>query len=235
VESCGETLRADAQRNREALVRAARAVFGEHGLDAPLDEIARRAGVGNATLYRRFPTRRDLMSAVFEARLAEHVAAVDDALAEDDAWIGFRKYVLAVCALQATDRGLADLVTMSVPEAPHIEKLRVRAYAGVVELVRRAQEAGGLRPDYVPEDLLLLLMANAGLVHRTGGDAPAAWRRFVAFALDGLRADAATTAPPAPRKREIVRVMRSQAEALGCRMPLRSSPPLGADPSTADH
>src|SRR3954451_19560543 len=103
------TLRADAARNREAIVEAARAVFADQGLDAPLDEIAKRAGTGNATLYRRFPTRSDLVSAVFADQMAAHVEAVDAALGDDDPWNGFAGYIRTVTAMQARNRGIADL------------------------------------------------------------------------------------------------------------------------------
>src|SRR3954470_1181492 len=126
------TLRADAARNKEALVEAARAVFAELGLDAPLDEIAKRAGTGNATLYRRFPTRGDLVAAVFAERMAEHVQAVEVALQAPDPWAGFCSYVQAITTMQARDRGIADLVTMDVSAAPEIEQLRTRAYEGVL-------------------------------------------------------------------------------------------------------
>src|SRR3954452_19376174 len=117
------TLRADAARNREAIVEAARAVFAEQGLDAPLDEIAKRAGTGNATLYRRFPTRGDLIAAVFAERMGDHLAAVERALAHEDPWEGFASYVQAVTSMQTRDHGIADLVTMDVPGAPEIEQL----------------------------------------------------------------------------------------------------------------
>src|SRR5947199_4122854 len=115
-------LRADAARNRQALLSAAAKVMSEQGLDAPFDEIARRAGVGNATLYRRFPTRIDLIVAVFAERMAEHVRAVEEALAEPDSWQAFRHYVTAAAALQVRDRGIADLVTLQVSSAPEIER-----------------------------------------------------------------------------------------------------------------
>jgi AcrR family transcriptional regulator len=208
-------LRADAERNREAVVRAARIVFGEQGIDAPLDEIARRAGVGNATLYRRFPTRDDLIVAVFTERLVEHAQAAERALAEPDPWIGFRDYLMCVCRVQATDRGLADLLTMSTPEIEGLDDLRGRAYHGFVDLVHRAQTAGALRVDFVPEDLVLLLMANAGLVLRTSTGAPKAWERFVSFLLDGLRADAATPAPPPPTEQQVLTAMSARSAAVG--------------------
>ena len=212
-----EALRSDAERNRRALVEAAREVFGEQGLGAPLDEIARRANVGNATLYRRFPTRRDLVAAVFADRLTDHLRIVQDALEQPDPWTGFRDCVTEICRLQATDRGLADLLSMSVPEAQDLEEIRKQAHDGFVELADRARAAGSLRDDFELADLMLVLMANAGLVHRTAEDAPDAWLRFVSIVLDGLRADAATPAPPASDLEALRRAMRSQATSLGCR------------------
>jgi AcrR family transcriptional regulator len=141
-------LRADAARNRSAIVEAARAVFAEQGLDAPYDEIARRSGTGNATLYRRFPTRGDLVAAVFAERMTEHLEAVQAGLADDDAWRGFASYIQTAAAMQARDRGIADLVTMDVAAAPAIEELRSRAFAGLVRLVDRAHAAGVLRADF---------------------------------------------------------------------------------------
>jgi AcrR family transcriptional regulator len=210
------TLRADAARNRQAIVEAARAVFAEQGLDAPLDEIAKRAGTGNATLYRRFPQRADLVAAVFADRMAEHVAAVEAGLADDDPWRGFASYIQAVGLMQARDRGIADLVTMNV-SAPEIEGLRARAYDGLVRLVARALDAGVLRADFTDQDVVLLLMANAGLVERAHGITAEASARLIALLLDGLRAEAATAGPPAPPARHVMAAMRHNGERrLGC-------------------
>jgi AcrR family transcriptional regulator len=220
-------LRADAARNRAAIVEAARAVFAEQGLDAPLDEIARRAGTGNATLYRRFPTRSDLVAAVFAERMAEHLAAVEAGLADPDPWRGFASYVEAVGAMQARDLGIADLVTMGVSGAPEIEDLRARAFEGLVRLVDRAHAAGLLRADFTTEDVVVLMMANAGLLERSGDISEAASRRLVHLLLDGFRATAATEGPPAPSPRDTARVMRCNGERrLG--PTLRSVPSAGA-------
>jgi AcrR family transcriptional regulator len=210
------TLRADAARNREAIVEAARAVFAEQGLDAPLDEIAKRAGTGNATLYRRFPTRGDLVAAVFAERMAEHVAAVEAGLADDDPWNGFASYIQAVGAMQARDRGIADLVTMNV-SAPEIEELRAHAYDGLVRLVARAHEAGVLRSDFTDQDVVLLLMANAGLVERAHGITAEASARLIALLLDGLRTEAATDGPAAPSAPQVLAAMQHHGQRrLGC-------------------
>ncbi len=205
-------LRADAARNRTAIVEAAREVFADHGLDAPLDEIARRAGTGNATLYRRFPTRADLIAAVFAERMADHLAAVEAALADPDPWEGFAGYVRSVGEMQARDRGIADLVTMDVSSAPEIEDLRARAFDGLVRLVERAHDAGVLRSDFTTQDVVLLLMANAGLVERAHGISAAASARLVHVLLDGFRAEAASDGPPAPGPRKTQLAMRRNGE-----------------------
>jgi AcrR family transcriptional regulator len=200
------SLRADAERNRRRILEAARAVFGEAGLDAPLEAIAQRAGVGIATLYRRFPTRDDLVAASFAPRMAEYVAAGEAALRGPDPWVGLRDYVERVCAMQAADRGLTDVLA-AFPTAKALEEQRARAYRGFAELVRRAQAQGTLRADFVPEDLVLLLMANAGVVRATREAAPDAWRRFVALVLDGFRADGAGPLPPPPAPAQVYRAM----------------------------
>jgi AcrR family transcriptional regulator len=204
-------LRADAERNRQALLSAARAAFRERGLGVALDEIARRAGVGNATLYRRFPTRRDLIFAVFVDRLRDYVDAVEEALRAPDPWIGFRDYVQRLCAMQADDHGFADLLTIRPPDdgEEEFEALRMRAQQGFFELVERAQAHGSLRADFEPEDFVVLLMANIGVIRRTTRDAPASSPRFVALWLDGLHQEAASPTPPPPTRAATIAAMRT--------------------------
>jgi len=209
------TLRADAARNRQALLSAAREVMSEQGLDAPLDEIARRAGVGNATLYRRFPTRIDLVAAVFADRMAEHVRVVEEALSDPDAWQGFQRAIGALAALQVRDRAIADLVTMEISRAPEIEQLRARAVGGVRTLIDRAKASGALRPDCTTEDVLVLIQANAGLIDRSNRAAAAASQRLVHLLLDGLRAGAATSGPPPPSPRQMSAAMRERSRTFG--------------------
>jgi AcrR family transcriptional regulator len=200
-------LRVDAARNRTCLVEAAREVFARHGLEAPLEEIARRARVGIATLYRRFPTRDDLIAASFERTMAAYADAVDEALRAESAWSGFRGFVERVCAMQAADRGLRDVLTLSFPRARAFEAQRIRAYEGFAELVRLAQAEGALRPDFVPEDLILLFLANAGVMQGTGEAAPAAWKRFVALMIEACRADRAHPLSPPPTPAHLYRAL----------------------------
>ena len=178
-------LRADAERNRTALLAAAREVFGEHGLDASLDEIARRARVGNATLYRRFPSRRELIAEVFAGRMSEYVQLADRALSEPDPWSAFVGYLTRLCEMQATDRGLSELlVTNTFDDDDRLTELRAAAQRGATEVIRRAQANGALRADFTRQDLSLLLMANSGVVRRSGD--PQAWRRQLSLLIDGL-------------------------------------------------
>jgi AcrR family transcriptional regulator len=208
-------LRADAARNRQAIIATARQLYGERGLDAPLDDIARAAGVGNATVYRHFPTRCALVAASFADTLRRVLEHAEQALDDPDPWAGFAGHVTFLCRLQATDRGLADLLTTQVGAAPDLERLRGQAYRAFVRLADRARAAGALREDFVAQDLVLLLMANAGLVHRTAAAAPAAWERFVGLALDGLRSRAATPTAPSPGAAAVERAMRLHGDQLG--------------------
>src|SRR3974377_1636997 len=108
-------LRAAAVRNRQRILSAARELFSCHGLHVPMEDIARQAGVGVATLYRRFPTRASLIAGAFEAKMCAHADAVAQALADPDPWAGFCGYVERVCAMQAEDRGFANVLTMTFP------------------------------------------------------------------------------------------------------------------------
>ena len=196
-------LRADAQRNRTALVDAAREVLGRRGLDAPLDDVASAAGVGNATLYRHFPTRRDLVQAVFADQMAQYAAAVERALAVPDPWLALRGYLTEICALQAENRALADLVT----SAEFTDDSRPVAVAHLHALLDRARTDGRVRADFAVEDVVLVLLANAGVVRRTAEHAPTASPRLVALLLDGLQAAAATPAPPPPDPAGLARAL----------------------------
>ena len=103
-----------------------------------------------------------------------------------------------VFAMQAADRGLSDVLTMTLQSAEGLDDLRERAYTDFAELVRRAQAAGELRADFVPEDFILLVLANQGVLRGTGEAAPLAWQRFLALVVDGCRAEGAHALPAPP-------------------------------------
>ncbi|MFE3164205.1 TetR/AcrR family transcriptional regulator [Streptomyces sp. NPDC059224] len=197
------TLRSDARDNRARILDAARAVFGEEGLGAPMREVARQAGVGPATLYRHFPAKRELIAETFaEQRRACH-AAVRDALTDTDPWRGFRSLVDRICELHAHSRGFADSFMAAFPEALDFAADRDRTLRAVAELARRAQETGRLRAGFVVDDLILMLMAHRGVQEAPPAARVTASRRFAAYVIEAFRAAPGTEAPaplpPAPR------------------------------------
>jgi AcrR family transcriptional regulator len=200
-------LRSDAERNRCRVLAAARELFAERGLDVSLVEVARRAGVGNATLHRRFASREELIAAAFAGKMTAYADAIDTALADDDPWRGFTSYIERVCAMQAGDRGFTRVLTLTFPTVKAFEAERARAYRGVTELIARAQQVGRLRPDFTPEDVVLVLMANAGVVGATGDEAPDAWRRLVGYLLQAFAAEAAGPLPEPPTPQRMYRAL----------------------------
>lgn len=197
----------EVQRSRGAGALVHERAFAEHGLDAPLDDIAKRAGVGGGTLYRRFPRREDLVAAVFADRMAGHVAAIEAARGEPDPWTAFAGHVTRLCREQARDQGLADLLAIG-HRGRVLHDLRAQAYKRFAVLIDAAKAQGSLRADFTAEDVVLLMMANAGVVERSGPSAPAASERFVALALDGFRSVGASPAPPALSPRTLIAALR---------------------------
>lgn len=181
--------RADAERNRNALAAAARDVFAEQGLDAPLEHVAKRAGVGIATLYRNFPTRAALLDVILAETVATHREIVKRALERPDPWDGLTVYLTEICEVAATaDRSAGQ--TMAVAG--------IRVYGQLSELVSRAQASGQLRADVAPTDLLCLTVGIGRIIEVTASMDPDAWRRQLALAMDGLRAAAANPLPRPP-------------------------------------
>jgi AcrR family transcriptional regulator len=149
-------MRADALRNREQILRAARDVFVDQGADAPLEEIARRAGVGIATLYRRFPERADLVRGVAEDIFQALAAAVEGAEAEEaDALSALRRFAHA--ALDLRVGAVMPALVGRVGFDGEFERLRRAVGARVDALLARAQEAGLVRADIAFGDVVLLI------------------------------------------------------------------------------
>lgn len=194
-----DALRVDARNNRTRIVESARELFAEAGLDVTMTDIARRSGVGVATLYRRFPTKESLVTEAFAEQIEECASFVDDALADPDPWRAFRAVVEQVCAMQAVDKGFTAAFISEFPAADFYDQLRARAERGLTALIERAKDAGALRADFTTDDLVLLLLANGGIVAETPEAAQAASRRLVALMLHAFRADGAEPLPPAPR------------------------------------
>jgi AcrR family transcriptional regulator len=190
VTVAGPPLRADARRNRVAILRAARAVFARHGRDAQMDDVARRAKVGVGTLYRHFPTKEALLEALAEDRfhqLAEYARA---ALEIDDPWQAFVTFVERGVALHANDLALSQ----AFAEKPGLMRASAaKADLGplIERLVDRAKTAGVLRAEARWEDVPMIF-CSLGHVH---GPPRASWQRMLALVLDGLRAPGAGQLP----------------------------------------
>jgi AcrR family transcriptional regulator len=194
------TLRSDALGNRERILDAARAVLAAEGLNVPMREIARRAGVGPATLYRRFPTKEALVIEAFTEETGACRAIVDEGLADPDPWHGFCLVIEKICELHARNRGFTAAFMSAFPDVVDFPALRHYALSSVGVLARRARDAGHLRPDFVLDDLILMLMANNGIQASSPAVRVAASRRFAALAIQAFQASPQTSPlPPVPR------------------------------------
>jgi AcrR family transcriptional regulator len=193
-------LRADAARNRTRILDAARAAFAEAGLDAGVEEIARRAGVGKGTLYRRFPTKEALVRAIFEDILDEVDRLVEEAEAEPDAWEAFARYLGASARMMACNQGFFDVVAHGMGAAALTPEQRQRILAAAARPLQRAQAAGAVREDLVPEDVQLMLRM-LGATTRAAPDGSSMddhWPRYLGLLLDAIRPEAATPLPADP-------------------------------------
>lgn len=191
-------LRADAERNRVKLLSAAHRVLASRGLDAGVDEIAREAGVGMGTLYRRFPTKESLVAAVIESRfeaLAASFREVLDAPSGGGPWEVFEGCALALAEAIADDRGFFQVVSETVGRLPEVRERRDATLAVLEPVVRRAQEAGVVRADVRVEDVPALCAVAARLPRWKLEENPDVWRRYLGVVLDGLRPEGATPLP----------------------------------------
>ncbi|GAA0383849.1 TetR/AcrR family transcriptional regulator [Microbispora corallina] len=188
AEPLPHTLRSDALDNRERILDAARALFSSEGLDVPMRKIARRAEVGPATLYRRFPTKQSLVTEAFIGEMRACRAIVDEGRADPDPWRGFCLVIEKICELHARNRGFTDAFMSAFPDVMDFAADREYTLDSVAELARRAKDAGHLRPDFVLDDLILVLMANRG-IHATSMTAQVtASRRFAALVIRAFQA-----------------------------------------------
>jgi AcrR family transcriptional regulator len=177
--------RADARRNRERVLDAARTCMARAGIDAQIEEIARTAGVGVGTVYRHFPAKDDLVEALAQARFERLAELARAALASEDAGAAFDSFMRAAACIQSEDRALSEVLT-SRPETMSAAAGRVDMLALVGELMQRGKRAGTIRKDADPQDVPMLMCALAG-TYRNPHASP---ERYIGIVLDGLRASA---------------------------------------------
>lgn len=182
------TLRADARRNRESILVAARKQFSDNGLDVHMEQIARAAGVGVGTVYRHFPAKEDLLQALADERFARFAEVARAALDDADPWNGFRRLMRESARTVAEDRGLSEamdqlsgLCTVSAEKAGLFEL--------VGELIERSKRSGAMREDFDVEDVPSLMRGLARATAPQANGPPAmSWERYLEIMLAGLSA-----------------------------------------------
>jgi len=196
-EQIPRALRADARRNREAVVTAAKRLFADQGLEAQMPDVARAAKVGVGTVYRHFATKDDLIAALVAERFERFADSVRENLEHEDPWEGFCGFIRFATQIQADDRGLCEVMG----SRPEVMDAAAQA-AGLPELcdrlVRRAQDSGQLRRDVEWEDVPMIACGLGSVTQASVGPATGRWPRLVEIILDGLRAPGAAKLPSGP-------------------------------------
>jgi AcrR family transcriptional regulator len=201
-------LRKDAERNRLRILAAARELFARRGLEVTLDDVAHHAGVGVGTVYRRFPDKEQLIEALFEEGLADIRTLAVQALEIEDGWEGLTAFLEGTLSLQATDRGLKEIVLGGPHGRDHVAATRRTIAPLVGQLVARAQAQGTLRSDVQVTDMPMLQLMVGAIVDCSRNVEPELWRRFLGLLLDGLRTrpDGAEPLPIPPLSLEQMQV-----------------------------
>lgn len=189
-------LRADARRNRARVLAAARAVFAEQGRDAQVDDVARRADVGVGTVYRHFPTKEALLSALKEEMFEVVAAHVRTLVDRENAWEAFREAIWFCGEKTAGDRAFTEIMAARRALQPQPPAGEADLQVTLGELMRRAKAEGRMRPDVELADIPML-MCGVGSASGMPHPSPQAWRRHLAIVLDGMRAEAGDEPLPA--------------------------------------
>jgi AcrR family transcriptional regulator len=204
-------LRRDAELNRQRILRAATEVFTTRGLQASLDDVARQAGVGVGTVYRRFPDKEALAEALFEERIGALVELAEQGLANPDSWDGLVSFLRGAAHLLANDRGLRDILMFATYGKDRVDRGKARMQPAVTALVQRAQRDGTLRADLHPTDFPFIEFMLTSAASYAAEVRPSIWLRYLTLIVDGLRPsrDGVTPFPVPPLEpEEMVRVMR---------------------------
>ena len=194
-------LRADAARNRELIIAAAAAVFAERGLDAATAEIAHRAGVGEATLFRRFPTKDDLIDAIIDTRMEELAVLADAAADAADPAAALERFMQDLVKQFSRDKGFFEAAGERCMNDPKFQSQRERGMEAVGRLLRRAQDAGAVRTDLSPADISFLAgSAMYAMEVRKPGLRDDLWKRYLRVILDGMKPEGASKLRPGAPK-----------------------------------
>ena len=205
-------LRRDAEQNRQRILCAASDVFTTRGLQATLDDVARQAGVGVGTVYRRFPDKESLVDALFEDKLQALVTLAERALEAPDSWTGLVTLMEQAATVLTGDRGLLEILMYATYGQDRVSRARARMQPVVTRVVERAQRDGKLRADFGPTDVPVIEFMLSTATEYAGQAQPEIWRRYLTLIVDGMRPRRAETTPlpgSALTPDEMVSVMRS--------------------------
>jgi AcrR family transcriptional regulator len=198
------TLRADAERNRARIVAAARRVISRDGADARMDAIAREAGVGVGTVYRRFPTKEALVASVLQEFAEATLEGISAATRAPAPRTAFKKSLHALAEKLAENRGLLDALEPELRRSEPVLELRGRLLAALEPVLVGAQDAAVVRADVSVTDVLALASLVTRLPAPVRELEPRAWERFLSVVLDGLRpAATGSSLPGRPLPREL--------------------------------
>jgi AcrR family transcriptional regulator len=187
-------LRADARRNHEAVIAAAKRLFADEGLDAQMPDVAKVAKVGVGTVYRHFPTKEDLIAALAAERFERLAEKAREGIEAENPWEGLCDFIRFAAQIQADDRGLCEVMG-SRPEVMNVAALAVGLDELCDELVKRAQRAGDLRKDLDWEDIPMIACSLGRITPAETGPAVGRWPRLVEILIDGLRAPGSSKLP----------------------------------------
>ena len=189
-------LRRDAERNRQLLLSTAFDLMAEGGLNVSYEEIARAAGTGMGTVYRRFPQRQDLIDALFSEHVEAVMALAEEAGQNPDAWAGLTRFIERQLEREAANRGLGELLRGKEQSSALVLETRARMTPIVTALIERAVGSGQLPPGVVPGDFVAVHLMVASIMDASRGFDPQLWRRALKIALAGLtHADLSGPAP----------------------------------------
>jgi AcrR family transcriptional regulator len=216
-------LRADAARNRQALIDAAERVFAIRGLAATLDDIAAEAGVNVATAYRHFANKHELAGAFLQQKIDQAVAIAEDAAASDDPWQGLTDFFSRTLELMVANRGLQDVFTPGYAEE-WLQRLDARIEPVMRRLIDRAQQAGALRADVEPGDLGVILTMLGTVSDVPADDVDVLLRRYLELILAGLRPSPSRLPGAAPSPAQARQATMSPRPRGGAAGPQRKRP-----------
>ncbi|MDG3013105.1 TetR/AcrR family transcriptional regulator [Speluncibacter jeojiensis] len=213
----GRPLRADAERNRQRILDAAADLFAAEGLDVTLDDVARQAGVGVGTVYRRFANKQELVDALFERTLEEMETKARECLADPDPWHALVTFLEYSCLTMAVNRGLGDVITDRMTDLQRISCTRERITPVIEQILVRARDAGTLRAEAEVSDFFALIRMIEAIADFARPVNAEVWRRYLAVMLDGLRSDDLPRCPlPVPALTED-QIMQAKQHCAGRR------------------